>query len=287
MMSSNLTSKIVVGLGLAAAFGIGVSIFAVQARQEQESQFALNAPAPAMADPTGQNATDTTVPAQSAAAQTPTDLTATPSSALSAAPAVVAPTSPTTTNAAKGNAGTSGSDESKPAKSKRANQADRQVAKTRNTVDAPATHVAFAAISNASDSGESASNNPDIATSDKALALAPAPPSNDTTSAATAGTTADTQQAPAQTAQEGATSAGPAATSSDPIPSDSQITAHVKSEIATAAPNSNIDVTTANGVVALAGSVPSQDAVVQAKQAAQRVAGVKYVDATALMVSNQ
>jgi hyperosmotically inducible protein len=61
----------------------------------------------------------------------------------------------------------------------------------------------------------------------------------------------------------------------------------VKSEIATAAPNSNVDVKTTNGVVALAGSVPTQDAIDQAKQAAQRVAGVKFVDATALMVSNQ
>jgi len=33
--------------------------------------------------------------------------------------------------------------------------------------------------------------------------------------------------------------------------------------------------------------VPTQDAIDQARQAAQRVAGVKYVDASALMVSNQ
>jgi hyperosmotically inducible protein len=61
----------------------------------------------------------------------------------------------------------------------------------------------------------------------------------------------------------------------------------VKSEIATAAPNSHVDVTTTNGVVSLAGSVPSQDAVDQARTAAQRVAGVKHVDASALTVSNQ
>ena len=41
------------------------------------------------------------------------------------------------------------------------------------------------------------------------------------------------------------------------------------------------------GVVALAGSVPSEDAVDQARQAAQRVAGVKQVDASGLTVSNQ
>jgi hyperosmotically inducible protein len=82
-------------------------------------------------------------------------------------------------------------------------------------------------------------------------------------------------------------SAGAGATSSEPVASDRQITASVKSEIATAAPNSNVDVTTSNGVVALAGSVPSQDAVDQARQAAQRIAGVKQVDASGLTVSNR
>jgi osmotically-inducible protein OsmY len=38
--------------------------------------------------------------------------------------------------------------------------------------------------------------------------------------------------------------------------------------------------------VALVGSVPSQEAIVQASQAAQRIAGVKSVDATGLFVSN-
>jgi hyperosmotically inducible protein len=81
--------------------------------------------------------------------------------------------------------------------------------------------------------------------------------------------------------------ASPAAGSDEPVVSDSQITAQVKSEIATAAPNGNVDVTTNDGVVALAGSVSNQDAVDQARQAAQRVAGVKHVDASALTVSNQ
>ena len=78
-----------------------------------------------------------------------------------------------------------------------------------------------------------------------------------------------------------------AATGNEPVASDSQITADVKSQIATAAPNSNVEVTTTNGVVALAGSASSQDAVEQAKQAAQRVAGVKHVDASGLTVSGQ
>jgi hyperosmotically inducible periplasmic protein len=102
---------------------------------------------------------------------------------------------------------------------------------------------------------------------------------------------ADAQQAPAPARQETATSAAPAASSSEPVAepvaSDSQITTQVKSEIATATPNSNVSVTTTDGVVALAGSVSSQDAIDQARQAAQRVAGVKHVDASALTVSNQ
>lgn len=96
-------------------------------------------------------------------------------------------------------------------------------------------------------------------------------------SSAPANASADTPLPPAPVAQAAATNAG----------SDSQITASVKSEIATAAPDSNVDVTTNNGVVALAGSVPSEDAVDQARQAAQQVPGVKDVDASALTVSGR
>jgi hyperosmotically inducible periplasmic protein len=81
---------------------------------------------------------------------------------------------------------------------------------------------------------------------------------------------AETQQSPAE-----------------PVASDTQITDTVKSEVATAAPISDLNVTTINGVVALAGSVPSEDAVDQARQAALRVAGVKQVDASGLTVSDR
>jgi osmotically-inducible protein OsmY len=47
-----------------------------------------------------------------------------------------------------------------------------------------------------------------------------------------------------------------------------------------------VNVTTTNGAVALAGSVPNQDALTQAKQAAQSVDGVKTVDTSGLLVSN-
>jgi hyperosmotically inducible periplasmic protein len=71
-----------------------------------------------------------------------------------------------------------------------------------------------------------------------------------------------------------------------PVEADSKISSDVKTQIAAAAPNSNVNVTTTNGAVALAGSVPSQDALNQAKLAAQSVDGVKTVDTSALLVSN-
>jgi osmotically-inducible protein OsmY len=42
-----------------------------------------------------------------------------------------------------------------------------------------------------------------------------------------------------------------------------------------------------SGIVALAGSVPSQSVVEQARQLAQQVAGVKQVDSSALTVNSQ
>jgi osmotically-inducible protein OsmY len=262
-------------------------VFAVRAKHDSEvaRNAAAPAPAPALAAPTDQTAIDATAPAQSAATQASTDQTATASSPPPAVPpevvsTPVAPSSPTSSNVAKNDAGTQPTDESKSAKAK---AADRRIAKTRNTDDTTGTRVASAAPSNTRSADGSASNGSDSVKSNNV----PAPSSNDVTSSVTAGALAETQQAPAQVGQETATSASPAAPSNEPIASDSQITTDVKSQIATAAPNSNVDVTTANGVVSLAGSVPSQDAVEQVRQAAERVAGVRHVDASALMVDNQ
>jgi hyperosmotically inducible protein len=93
---------------------------------------------------------------------------------------------------------------------------------------------------------------------------------------------ASTDAAPAAT--PATPDAGAAAASASD--SDNRITSDVKTEVAAAAPNSNVNVTTTNGVVALAGSVPNQDVVNQAKQAAMRVEGVKTVDTSGLLVSN-
>jgi hyperosmotically inducible protein len=275
----------VVGIGLAAVLAIGVYEFVGQDRQNRESQLALTAPASAMADASGQTAADAMAPDQTAATPAPIDQTATPSTAPQATSTVVAPAVSTTSRIAKGDGGTATGEESKPVKSRRSAGTDGQVAGTRNTDDTLATSVASAANPNANPSAGSASSDSGGVMTSKEPALVLS--SSNTTSAATAGTAVNAEQAPAQTGQEAATGAGPAPTGNEPVASDSQITASVKSEIATAAPNIKVDVTTTNGVVALAGSVSSQDAVVQAREAAQRVAGVKYVDASALMVSNQ
>jgi hyperosmotically inducible protein len=70
--------------------------------------------------------------------------------------------------------------------------------------------------------------------------------------------------------------------------SDSQITTDVKSQIAgdTLSKDANIEVITSHGVVALTGSLPSQDAIDHVKDVAGRVKDVKSVDASALLVAS-
>ena len=68
---------------------------------------------------------------------------------------------------------------------------------------------------------------------------------------------------------------------------DGRITQEVRSSIASLAPGNNIDVKAMSGIVALAGTVPSQSVVEDARQAAQQIAGVKQVDTSALTVINQ
>jgi hyperosmotically inducible protein len=78
------------------------------------------------------------------------------------------------------------------------------------------------------------------------------------------------------------------ATSTDSTASDSQITTDVKSEIAGDSLSSqvNIEVTTTHGVVALTGSLASQNAIDHFKEVAGKVAGVKSVDTSALVLAS-
>lgn len=118
-----------------------------------------------------------------------------------------------------------------------------------------------------------------------ATAVAPTPGAGATV--AGDGSKSSKSKAKARKSDDTASTRVASAPSSEPVASDSQITAEVKSQIATAVPDSSVDVTTTDGVVALAGSAPSQGAVDQAKQAALRVAGVKHVDSSALTITNQ
>ncbi len=67
---------------------------------------------------------------------------------------------------------------------------------------------------------------------------------------------------------------------------DSQITADVKSKIAAVASAGAIDVTTKDGVVEPAGSVPSQEVIDMARLVASNVADVRRVDVSGLMIGN-
>jgi hyperosmotically inducible protein len=275
MMNSNSTPKIVVGIGLAAVFGAGVSIFAVRAKQE--SEIARTTPPAAVAAQNDQSAADTTAPVQGAPAQAPADQSIPAPTTQGSAPTTAVMPAPTPAATALGDQ--SDADKSKPSKSKTPDRAERRAARTPSSVDMSVSRVA-SSNKGASDSSDSVTN------SQQAAVVAPSGDATSTTdatneaataaaSSAPAGATADTQSAPAQTGQQ----AAPA--------SDSQITADVKTEIATASPDSNVIVTTNNGVVALAGSAPSQTEAEQAKQAAQRVAGIGHVDASGLTVINR
>lgn len=67
---------------------------------------------------------------------------------------------------------------------------------------------------------------------------------------------------------------------------DSQITDEVKTQIAAVVPAGTIDVTTRDGVVELAGSVPSEEQIEKVWLAARNVPAVRDVDVSALMISN-
>jgi len=72
------------------------------------------------------------------------------------------------------------------------------------------------------------------------------------------------------------------------VASDSQITSEVKSAIASEAlaRDASIAVTTTDGVVALSGSVPTQAAIDQVKDAAAKVKDVKRVDTSGLLLAS-
>jgi hyperosmotically inducible protein len=246
-MNTFPTYKVLVAVVLVAVFGVGFYKFVLHADPET----------PVVHE---QAAADVTTSTPSATAQMPIDQTVTPASAPSTAPPAVAPTpvAPITINVA------------------RAAVAPQAGPGARSDDATARVRVASVPVSKVNSFDQTAASGADGMKRTEPLAPAP----SDVRTSAESGATTDALTVAAPTVQQ-------AAASREPEVSDSQITTSVRSEIAAAAPDSNVGVTTTNGVVALAGSVPSQDAVEKARQAARGVAGVKYVDVSALTVSNQ
>lgn len=282
---TNMTSKLVVGFGLAALCAVGASIFAVQAKRHVANDAAMSAATqplsvpPTAATTNGAIAGDTSAPPPLADSSVPP------------ANAAVAPTTPDVNPTPAATPASPAVDEPVPAikaKKKSTRTSDqgmkpRSVDKSSPVIDStpPVNGATLAgSATGAADASAAAAPpkmelTPSVSSADTAAA-APAQPSISATApAAPADATAQQQAAPQQ----------PADTAS--APTDSQISDSVKSEIASAEPGSKVVVTTSNGAVSLVGSVPNQDAIVQASQAAQRIAGVKSVDSTGLFVSNQ
>ncbi len=124
MSTSNITSRIVVGVGLAVVFAIGLTIFAMQTRPVPEMQTAYNSAPPPAAD---SSTADATTPAPDLSTPTPE-----PASPPSAPPAAAAPGTTDVPVAA----------EHKPTKAKKPAPANREMAKSTGDATIPANAIA-------------------------------------------------------------------------------------------------------------------------------------------------
>jgi osmotically-inducible protein OsmY len=104
-------------------------------------------------------------------------------------------------------------------------------------------------------------------------------------SAQAAATTAANSAAPVPSAAE--TTTPPVAITAPAIATDTEITTKVKSEIAADSPggSQSVGVLTTDGVVALTGSLASQDAIDHLKFLVANIKDVKSVDTSALSVA--
>lgn len=267
-MSSRAASRVVIGVGLAVVFGIGVSLIL---EQGTHNQVAHNAPAAAAPS----NQTAVSPPAADAAPSSRSAVTApqvppavvSPEPAASNPPVAMNHAVPNGTNSARGTDALESSalrnDTSVP-KPRRRNRDAQSTASVKKS-SAPPTD---GNLKNArSDTAT------DLTTPSSSPAADNAVPSSETKSAPTSEGKSASENS--SDGNEGAADV------------DQQMTAQVRSSIANLAPGSNVDVKAIGGVVALAGSVPSQDLLEQARQAAQQVPGVKQVDTSALLVRNQ
>lgn len=268
-MSSRAASRIVVGVGLAVVFGIGVSIIMEQGAQNQ----AANNP-PTAAASSDQIAVNP--PAADAMASLRNAATAPPAPSAVASPGSLGSNPPDAANQAalnSTNSATSGSN----ANESSASSNDTNVPKPK--------HGSHHAQSIANVEKSSAPPNDSTLTNARGdggiggTTLSSPPAVNDAVASSDAAFAPNAESKPASEHSSDGSGSG--------ADTDGQIAAQVRSSIASLAPGSNIDVKAISGIVALAGSVPSQDVVQQARQAAQHVPGVKQVDTSALMVQNQ
>jgi hypothetical protein len=264
-MMSSPARKIVVGVGLVAVFAIGVSMIIVPAKQGTQNLVARNAPIAAASR--DQAASNSLAPDAAAAdASTPSASAARDVATAPAAPAAVASPAPLPA--------TTPSNDANDTNVPKPRSANRNGGQARNAQPTPLRVASAADVRKSSELPDDRQSSLETAArSDGGMgATAPStPPPND------APASSDVALASAASAQSRAS--GPA--------TDGQITTQVRSAVATVAPGGNIDVTATSGIVALTGSVPSQDVVDQARQAAQQVAGVRLVDTSALIVANR
>jgi hyperosmotically inducible protein len=132
-----------------------------------------------------------------------------------------------------------------------------------------------------------------VATTDTGTRTGSAAKTSEKPAADTAGNSADRVKAAEGSTTTPASSSSPAdnqkvGTSTEFASSDSQITTDVKSQLAgdTLSKDATIGVTTTHGVVALTGTLASQNAIDHAKDVAGKVKDVKSVDASALVLAS-
>lgn len=268
-MSSRAVSRVVIGVGLAVVFGIGVSIILEQGTQ---NQVARNAPSAAAAsDRTAGNP-----PAADAAASLRNAATAPLAQSAVASPERLASNPPDAAYQAALN-GTSNASSGSDANESSASSNDTSVSKPKHG----SRHVQSTASVKQSTAPPSDSNLENARGDDGMGVTTPSwPPAvNDAVPSSDATSAPNAEAKPASEHSSDSSGSG--------ADTDGQITVQVRSSIASLAPGSNIDVKATSGIVALAGSVPSQHVVEQARQAAYQVPGVKQVDTSALLVRNQ
>lgn len=270
-MNTQDSRKIIVAGAMAVVVGIAVVTYAMRPHPVATVAGPITPPAPA-AELTPAPAAVAQVPETPAAPVTP------------AAPAAVAPPPVVETPA--------------PARHREVAATKRTTTRSTESVSA-STFAPKAASTQPAMSADSSA----VVTANSVTPAAPAPDLSMKDAASTVATTPDATSSVAATASATTPATTPAATADASAPTseqtpavaatavpatDSQITTAVKSQIASDSlvKDTPIAVTTTNGVVALSGTVPTQDAIDHVKIVVASVKDVKSVDTSALTVPN-